>query len=108
MLSKLATRVGAVVGIGCTIHCFFEYVCDFVVCTGKWSMDFCDEILFDIFFLGESMQPTLYANDILICDKSARKYEAKYSRNDIVSQSSGSSTRNRNRPNVFLGDLYPP
>lgn len=34
-LSKIVSRVGYVVGIGCTIHCFFEYVCDFVVCSGE-------------------------------------------------------------------------
>lgn len=28
-------RLGLITGIGCTVHCFFEYVCDFVVCSGK-------------------------------------------------------------------------
>lgn len=34
-LSKLAGRVGVIAGIGCTFHCIFEYVCDFVVCSGR-------------------------------------------------------------------------
>lgn len=34
-LSKLVGRVGVIAGIGCTFHCIFEYICDFVVCSGK-------------------------------------------------------------------------
>ena len=45
-LSKLASRVGIIAGIGCTIHCFFEYVCDFVVCTGE-----CREFFFGDFII---------------------------------------------------------
>lgn len=37
-LSKLASRIGAIAGIGCTFHCIFEYICDFVVCSGKISL----------------------------------------------------------------------
>jgi inner membrane protease subunit 1 len=68
-ISKLAAKATAVavpvVGIGCTIHCFFEYVCDFVVCSG------------------ESMQPTLSSNNILLCNKIAQRLN-KIRRNDII------------------------
>lgn len=35
LFSKVVSRVGVVIGLGCTVHCLFEYVCDFVVCSGK-------------------------------------------------------------------------
>lgn len=39
ILSKLTSRVGAALGLGCAIHCLFEYVCDFVICSGKFSLN---------------------------------------------------------------------
>lgn len=84
-LSKLASRFGVIAGIGCTIHCFFEYVCDFVICSGEsyvvkrpWNVT-----LNIVEFLGESMQPTLYSNNILICSKIAQRLN-RFNRNDIV------------------------
>lgn len=38
-MSKLASRVGVIAGIGCSLHCFFEYICDFVVCSGEILID---------------------------------------------------------------------
>lgn len=54
-----------IAGIGCTFHCIFEYICDFVVCSG------------------ESMQPTLETNNILICSKLAQRFNS-FKRNDII------------------------
>ncbi|KAL7031406.1 hypothetical protein ACKWTF_007001 [Chironomus riparius] len=65
LISKIAMKVGTVVGVGCTLHCFFEYIADFVVCSG------------------ESMQPTLSSNNILLCNKLAQRLN-KIQRNDII------------------------
>lgn len=35
------------------------------------------------YILGESMQPTLYSNNVLICDKTANRLN-NYNRNDII------------------------
>lgn len=35
ILSKIGSKALNVVAIGCTFHCFFEYVADFVICSGK-------------------------------------------------------------------------
>lgn len=36
LISKIASKAATVVGVGCTLHCFFEYIADFVVCSGKF------------------------------------------------------------------------
>ncbi|CRK91989.1 CLUMA_CG005569, isoform A [Clunio marinus] len=64
-VSRISSKFGIITCIGCTLHCFFEYICDFVVCSG------------------ESMQPTLYSNNILICSKIAQRKNT-FERNDIV------------------------
>ncbi|KAG5684560.1 hypothetical protein PVAND_013785 [Polypedilum vanderplanki] len=65
LISKIAAKATTAIGIGCTIHVFFEYVADFVVCSG------------------ESMQPTLSSNNILLCNKIAQRLN-KINRNDII------------------------
>lgn len=37
LFSKVASKGATLVGIGCTIHCFFEYIADFVVCSGRYA-----------------------------------------------------------------------
>lgn len=82
-MSKLASRVGVIAGIGCTIHCFFEYICDFVVCSGEILIHEIASPASSRIFSGESMQPTLYSDNILICNKIAKRFSS-YKRNDIV------------------------
>lgn len=86
--AKFLGRFGVISSVGCTIHCFFEYICDFVVCSGKFSVKISNKtdiliIFFLHFRLGESMQPTLFSNNILICNKIAHRTN-KFQRNDIV------------------------
>ncbi|KAL5277209.1 IMMP1L family protein [Megaselia abdita] len=64
-LSKAAGAAGYVIQYGCLTHCVFEYVGDFVVCSGP------------------SMEPTLSSNNILMTERiSARMHNLK--RGDVV------------------------
>ena len=84
LISKIATKVGTVIGVGCTLHCFFEYIADFVVCSGEFvEIKNLWQKLSKTQFLGESMQPTLTSNNILLCNKLAQRLN-KIQRNDIV------------------------
>lgn len=85
LISKIAAKATTVIGIGCTLHCFFEYVADFVVCSGNFIESIAKFHHFQKYFslLGESMQPTLSSNNILVCNKIAQRLN-KIQRNDIV------------------------
>ena len=84
-LSKFASRIWVVAGVGCTFHCVFEYICDFVVCSGKiFNRNFIFLISLNKSpILGESMQPTLETNNILICSKLTQRFN-EFNRNDII------------------------
>ncbi|ERL94499.1 mitochondrial inner membrane protease subunit 1 [Dendroctonus ponderosae] len=49
-LFKLLGSLGYLVQYGCVVHCTFEYLGDFVLCSGP------------------SMEPTIYSNDILFTE----------------------------------------
>ncbi|CAO1425206.1 unnamed protein product [Diamesa serratosioi] len=65
MIASIFSKIGLVAQVACVSHCMFEYVADFVVCSG------------------ESMQPTLFSNNILICDRFSPRMNRLF-RNDIV------------------------
>lgn len=83
-LSKVLARAGIFTGIGCSFHCIFEYVCDFVVCSGRYFKLYsdCSDLILDS-FLGDSMKPTLETHNILITNKIAQRFNS-FRRNDVV------------------------
>lgn len=89
--SRFTSRIGMIAGVGCTIHCFFEYICDFVVCSGEFSFIKSHDSIFmllkisnqKITIAGESMHPTLETNNILVCNKMTKNLN-RFKRNDIV------------------------
>nr|CAD7400579.1 unnamed protein product [Timema poppensis] len=72
--AKLAGLVGYVIQYGCITHCVFEYVGDFVVCTGP------------------SMEPTIVTNNVLLAEHiTPRLHQVK--KGDIVIATSPTNPR---------------
>ncbi|XP_037043480.1 mitochondrial inner membrane protease subunit 1 [Bradysia coprophila] len=68
MLKRFAKTIGVfgyVIQYGCWTHCVFEYIGDFVICSGP------------------SMEPTLRSNNILITERISPRLQ-RISRNDII------------------------
>ncbi|GJQ82369.1 hypothetical protein Trydic_g437 [Trypoxylus dichotomus] len=64
-MSKFVDTAFIVVQYGCIAHCTFEYIADFVVCSGP------------------SMEPTLYSNNVLFTEHISSRLD-KISRGDII------------------------
>lgn len=38
MIASIFSKIGLVTQVACVSHCMFEYVADFVVCSGKFNI----------------------------------------------------------------------
>ncbi|KAI8117825.1 hypothetical protein FF38_08260 [Lucilia cuprina] len=65
MLSHLKDILKYSIQYACVTHCFFEYIGDFVVCSGP------------------SMEPTLFSNNILLTERISTRFH-KPNRGDII------------------------
>uniref|UniRef100_A0A336MZM0 Mitochondrial inner membrane protease subunit n=2 Tax=Culicoides sonorensis TaxID=179676 RepID=A0A336MZM0_CULSO len=77
IFSKVTHYASVVVQVSAVSHCFFEYVLDFVLCSGS------------------SMEPTLYSNNVLVTDRMSPRL-GKIDRGDVI------IAKNPNIPNQLV------